>query len=117
MYYVTPFRYVLSGFLSVAVHGQPVQCGSNEVARFPPPPGQTCESYTASFIAKAGGYVQNGTGGLCEFCQYANGDEFAAGFNMEGLWCSLGILHFQFCGSVLLQLVVSGWVQDGQVGV
>lgn len=26
--------------------------------------------------------MQNGTNGLCEFCQYANGDEFAAGFNI-----------------------------------
>ena len=82
MYYLTPFRYVLGGFLSVACHGRPVICAPNEFARFSPPPGLTCESYTAPFIARAGGYVQNGTDGLCEFCQYATGDEFLAGFNI-----------------------------------
>ena len=82
MFYLTPFRYLLGGLLSVAVHGRPVICASNEFARFPAPPGQTCQSYTEAFIAQAGGYVQNGSDGLCEFCQYATGDEFAAGFNI-----------------------------------
>lgn len=82
MYYLTPFRYLLGGLLSVATHGRPVICAPSEFARFPPPPGQTCQSYTEAFIAQAGGYVQNGTDGLCEFCQYASGDEFAAGFNV-----------------------------------
>ena len=82
MYYLTPFRYLLSGFLSVATHGRPVVCASNEFARFPPPPGEPCQSYTQAFIQASGGYVQNGTNGLCEFCQYANGDEFAKGFNV-----------------------------------
>ena len=68
--------------MSVSLHGRPVICASNEFARFPPPPGQTCQSYTQAFIAQAGGYVQNGSDGLCEFCQYANGDEFLAGFNI-----------------------------------
>jgi ATP-binding cassette subfamily G (WHITE) protein 2 (SNQ2) len=114
MYYVTPFRYVLSGFLSVAVHGQPVQCGSNEVARFPPPPGQTCESYTASFTAKAGGYVQNGTGGLCEFCQYANGDEFAAGFNVyySTKWRDYGVV-WAFCIFNFVVVFFCSWLYLG----
>lgn len=78
MYYVTPFRYMLEGFLAVAVHDRPVICASNEFARFLPPPGETCESYTQSHIAQMGGYVQNGSDGLCELCQYANGDEFVS---------------------------------------
>lgn len=78
MYYITPFRYMLEGFLAVAVHDRPVVCASNEFARFPPPPGQTCQSYTQGYIAQVGGYVQNGSNGLCELCQYANGDEFVS---------------------------------------
>lgn len=58
------FRYLLDGFLGAAVHGRPVICASNEFARFSPPPGQRCQSYTADFIAKTGGHVQNGSGGL-----------------------------------------------------
>lgn len=78
MYYLTPFRYLLAGFLGVAVHGVPVVCESSEFARFAAPPGQTCQSYTQPSIQQAGGYVQTGVGGLCEFCQYATGDEFVS---------------------------------------
>ena len=78
MYYLTPFRYLLSGFLASAVHGIKVTCADNELARFAVPPGQTCQSYTQGFINRMGGYVQNGSGGLCEFCQYANGDEYVS---------------------------------------
>ena len=69
---------MLEGFLAVAVHDRPVICASSEFARFSPPPGQTCQSYTEGHIAQMGGYVQNGSDGLCELCQYANGDEFVS---------------------------------------
>ena len=80
MYYATPFRYLLEGFLGVAVHDRKVVCAANEFARFSAPPGQTCQSYTEAFISMSGGYVQNGTDGLCEFCQYATGDEYVSTF-------------------------------------
>ncbi len=77
MYYLTPFSYLLEGFLGAAVHDVPVVCESSEFARFSPPPGQTCQQYTQAFIQQAGGYVQE-QAGICEFCQYANGDEFVS---------------------------------------
>ncbi|KAI9818834.1 MAG: hypothetical protein M1827_007655 [Pycnora praestabilis] len=97
MYYLTPFHYLLEGFLGVAVHNRPVICESSEFARFPPPPGQTCQQYAQTFIQQAGGYVQQ-SGGMCEFCQYANGDEFAAGFNVyySHKWLDYGVF-FAFC--------------------
>lgn len=82
MYWLSPFHYLLEGFLGVTTHGRKVTCESKEYARFSPPPGQTCQQYAGPYIAQAGGYVQNGPNGLCEFCQYATGDEFAAGFNV-----------------------------------
>lgn len=78
MYYLTPFRYLMEGLLSVSVHGLQVQCDDTEFAKFPAPPGQTCQSYTEGFIRQAGGYVENGSDGLCHFCQYATGDEFVS---------------------------------------
>jgi ATP-binding cassette subfamily G (WHITE) protein 2 (SNQ2) len=78
MYYLTPFRYLLAGFLGVAVHDVQVVCEPRELARFAAPPGQTCQSYTQPYIQQAGGYVQTGAEGLCEFCQYATGDEFVS---------------------------------------
>lgn len=114
MYYLTPFRYILDGFLGVAVHGRPVICSSTELARFTPPPGQTCQSYTQAFIAQAGGYVQNGTDGLCEFCQYANGDEFAAGFNVHysDKWLDYGVT-WAFCVFNFMVVFLCTWLYLG----
>ena len=32
------FRYLLSSFMAVGLHGRPIICAPNEFARFPPPP-------------------------------------------------------------------------------
>ncbi|GME24594.1 ABC transporter-like protein [Neofusicoccum parvum] len=93
MYHVTPFRYLLEGFLGLLTHGQRVQCDSTEIARFNAPPGQTCESYAGPF-AQASGYVQTNADGSCGYCQYATGDQFAASFNAFNrlVWRDFGIM-------------------------
>ncbi|KAK7450717.1 hypothetical protein CaCOL14_007078 [Colletotrichum acutatum] len=104
MYWLTPFHYLLEAFLGVAIHDQPVQCESGEFARYQPPPNQSCEDYTAPYIQQAGGYVQTGDGGICEFCQYATGDEFGAGFSVyySNIWRDFGI----FCGFIVFNYAV-----------
>ena len=104
MYYLTPFHYLLEAFLGAAIHDQPVTCTSSEFARFNAPPGQTCQSYTQSYIAEAGGYVQVGANGICEFCQYATGDEFGRGFSVyySHIWRDFGI----FCGFILFNYAI-----------
>ncbi|KAI4120948.1 MAG: hypothetical protein LQ338_006657 [Usnochroma carphineum] len=111
MYYLTPFRYILEGWLGVAVHNRPVKCASSEFARFSAPPGQTCESYTQQFIAMAGGYVQTGANGMCEFCQYKNGDEFARGFNVmySNKWMDYGVF-WAFCIFNFIVVFVASWL-------
>ncbi|KAL8713735.1 MAG: hypothetical protein Q9220_002261 [cf. Caloplaca sp. 1 TL-2023] len=111
MYYLTPFTYLLEGFLGAAVHDRPVKCASNELARFPAPPGETCESYTRQFIQQAGGYLAAEMDGLCQFCQYKNGDEFAKGFNVfyDKKWRDYGIF-FAFCGFNFALVFVSSWL-------
>lgn len=98
MYWLSPFHYLLEGFLGAAIHDQPVKCADNELARFSPPAGQSCQEYAGPFIKQAGGYVQNGSGGMCEFCQYATGDEFGRGFSVyyDHIWRDFGI----FCGFI-----------------
>jgi len=114
MYHLTPFTYLLEGFLGVAVHNRPVICETNEYARFAPPPGQTCQSYTEAFIAQAGGYVQNGSNGLCEFCQYANGDEFARGFNVyyDHKWMDYGVF-WAYCVFNFMVVFFGSWLYLG----
>lgn len=82
MYWLTPFHYLLEGFLGVITNDVPVICSESEFARFAPPPGSTCQAYAGPFARLRGGYVITDANGLCAFCQYANGNEFAAGFNV-----------------------------------
>lgn len=77
MYPLTPFRYLVEGFVGTVVHGVPVVCDESEFARFPPPPGQTCQQYTRDFIQRSGGYVED-RDGMCRFCQFSSGDEFVS---------------------------------------
>ena len=104
MYWVTPFHYLLEGFLAVATHDQPVVCQANEFARFTPPAGQTCQKYAQRQVMAMGGYVQTGVDGICELCQYKNGDEFARGFNVyySHIWRDFGI----FTGFVFFNFAV-----------
>ncbi len=93
MYWASPFHYLLEAFLAAAIHNQPVNCKQGEFARFSAPPGQTCQSYVRGYIQEAGGYVQVASDGLCEFCQYATGDEFGRGFSVyySHIWRNFGI--------------------------
>ncbi|KUI72286.1 Brefeldin A resistance protein [Cytospora mali] len=106
MYWLTPFHYLLEAFLAVAIHDQPVQCTDSEFARFSPPPNQTCESYAGAFVLDAGGYMQTASdgSGMCEYCEYATGDEFGAGFSVyySHIWRDFGIM----CGFILFNYVV-----------
>lgn len=82
MYWLTPFHYLLEGWLGVATNNVPVRCSSEEYARFSPPPGMTCAQYAGPFAQRRGGYVTTDANGMCAFCQYANGNQFAASFNV-----------------------------------
>ncbi|KAF2239644.1 ABC drug exporter AtrF [Viridothelium virens] len=94
MYYLSPFTYLVEGYLALIVHDGPVRCDSTELATFSPPPGLSCEEYAGFYVQKAGGYVETLSNGMCGFCQYANGDEFAAGFNIKysNVWRDYGVL-------------------------
>ncbi|KAI0142596.1 ABC-2 type transporter [Hypoxylon sp. NC0597] len=94
MYWLTPFHYLLEAFLATAIHDQPVECKSSEYARFSPPPGQDCETYVGNYTLQAGGYVQTGADGLCEFCQYRTGDEYGRQFSVyyDNIWRDFGIM-------------------------
>ncbi|MCJ1478683.1 hypothetical protein MMC13_007364 [Lambiella insularis] len=114
MYQVTPFHYLLEGFLGVATHDVQVVCQPQEFARFSAPPGETCQSYAGPYIAQAGGYIQTGAGGICEFCQYATGDQFAAGFNVyyDHKWLDYGVF-WVYIGFNFFVIFFSSWLYLG----
>lgn len=82
MYWLTPFHYLLEGTLGVITNSVPVECSEDEYAHFDAPPGMTCQEYAGPYAQQAGGYVTTARDGLCAFCQYANGNQFAAGLNI-----------------------------------
>tara|TARA_R110002003_G_scaffold357_5_gene19117 strand:- start:4659 stop:8123 length:3465 start_codon:yes stop_codon:yes gene_type:complete len=92
MYWLTPFKYLLEGFLALLVQGQEIRCDTSELAIFPPPPGQSCQQYAGQFARQSGGYVQDQPDGNCGFCQFATGDAFAASFNVfpQYIWRDFG---------------------------
>ncbi|KAJ5173160.1 hypothetical protein N7492_005753 [Penicillium capsulatum] len=93
MYYLTPFTYLVEGFLGVATRNVPVHCSEHEEARFTPPSGMTCLDYFGAYANATGGYVRDTDSGLCAFCQYSNGDHFSAGLDVfyDHRWRDLGI--------------------------
>ncbi|KAJ9214059.1 hypothetical protein DTO166G4_4325 [Paecilomyces variotii] len=103
MYWLTPFHYLLEGMLGVVTHKQQVKCVPREEARFRPPPGQTCQQYAGPFAQQAGGYVEQGADGLCNYCQYSTGDRFATSFNVyySHKWRDYGI----FFGYVIFNFI------------
>ncbi|KAF2657896.1 hypothetical protein K491DRAFT_653925 [Lophiostoma macrostomum CBS 122681] len=102
MYWVTPFKYLLEGFLGLLLDGVPIECDTTELAKFSAPPGQDCQTYAGSFAAQTGGYVRTQPDGSCGFCQYSDGTAFAASFNVfpKNVWRDFGIMWvyiiFQF---------------------
>lgn len=93
MYWLSPFKYLLEGFLALLIQGQEIRCETQELAIFPPPPGQSCDAYAGQYAQQAGGYVQTQPNGDCGFCQYATGEAFAASFNVfpRYIWRDFGM--------------------------
>lgn len=93
MYWLTPFKYLLEGFLALLLQGQEIRCDTSELAIFPPPPGQDCQSYAGQFAQQSGGYVEAQPDGTCGYCQFATGDAFAASFNVfpQYIWRDFGM--------------------------
>ena len=94
MFWLSPFHYILEAFLGAINHNSIVHCADNELSKFTPPKGMSCEEYVKPFIKEAGGSVQTASNGLCEFCQFASGDEFAKSQSIyyDHIWRDSGIV-------------------------
>jgi len=78
MYRVSPFTYLISGMLSVAVANTQVICETVELVHFEPTPnGTTCGDYMADYINLAGGYLTNPKATAdCAFCAISDTNTF-----------------------------------------
>ncbi|ODQ51641.1 ABC transporter [Saitoella complicata NRRL Y-17804] len=118
MYWLTPFHYLLEAFLSTVVHDVPVRCSSGEYAQITPPTGQSCQQYLGTFVTQNGGYLNNPTaiGSTCQYCQYANGDEYTNTLNVY--YYHRGRNVGIFCGYIIFNIVmiyVITWIYLGGI--
>ncbi|KAK4158843.1 ABC-2 type transporter-domain-containing protein [Cladorrhinum sp. PSN259] len=95
MYRISPFTYLVSAMLSVAVANTNVYCAENEWTKFLPTNGSTCGEYMASYKSVFGGYLQDDNAtGECNFCAIEDTNVFLARVNAsyDDRWRNFGIL-------------------------
>lgn len=94
MYRVSPFTYWVGGIAATMLHGRQVVCASEELSRFSPPAGQTCQQYLASYLSTAPGTLQNPQSTTeCRYCPLSNADQFLAGSDIywSQRWRNFGL--------------------------
>jgi len=94
IYRVSPYTYIVSGLISTALHGVPVNCAPHEMTHFSPPSGQTCGEYAGAFSRIRGNLLNPGARENCTYCRYKDGDEYLATLNMNygDHWRNTGLL-------------------------
>ncbi|KAJ3158106.1 hypothetical protein HDU86_003058 [Geranomyces michiganensis] len=87
MYPLDPYRYLLEGLVTNVLHGVQVSCSDTDLLHFKPPPGSTCEQYTAPFFQHgAPGYLTPSSlssTSMCDYCPLKNGDEYIESFGWD----------------------------------
>lgn len=95
MYRVSPFTYLASAMISVAVANTNVVCATNELLHFAPVAGQTCGEYLSQYIKVAGGYLVDANAtDTCSFCTIDSTNTYLAGSHAfyHQRWRNFGIL-------------------------
>lgn len=95
MYYLSPFTWLVSAFLSTGLANTSVTCASYEYSVFTPPSGQTCEEYMAPYGRANGGYLGPATNATtCSWCSLSSTNTFLAsvGSNYSDRWRNFGII-------------------------
>ncbi|CAO1631689.1 unnamed protein product [Sympodiomycopsis kandeliae] len=94
VYYANPITYYVKAQVSTLLHADPVICGEEDLYRFNPPPGQTCDAYAGAWASNSGGYLEDPMAMTnCGFCQYTVGDQFAQSLDADYSfrWQAFGI--------------------------
>ncbi len=79
MYRVSSLTYLVDGVAATGMHGRTVVCALNELSRFNPPTGQTCQAYLANYLKTAPGQLMNSMAtSQCEYCPLTTSDQFLA---------------------------------------
>jgi ABC-type multidrug transport system ATPase subunit/ABC-type multidrug transport system permease subunit len=115
MYKTSPFTYFVDSFVSPLIHGRVVRCTKDEYLTFPPPAGQTCETYMTDYMNNATfrGYLEVPSAtDMCNYCPYNTQDEVVSQFhvswhhrwrNFGFFWC---FIIFNFAAMLLCYYIM-----------
>ncbi|KAJ5719105.1 P-loop containing nucleoside triphosphate hydrolase protein [Penicillium malachiteum] len=85
-YNISPLYYFIEGIGTNAMHALDITCRSSELSVFNSPSSERCGSYAAAFFSQSNstGYlVDDSATGQCEYCSYANGDEYVKQYDFS----------------------------------
>ncbi|KAM5536016.1 hypothetical protein V8D89_010274 [Ganoderma adspersum] len=84
LYQLNPYSRTLSSMLSTELHGLVIRCKADELIRFTPPSGQTCQQWAGEFVTAFRGYLENPNAtDECAYCQYSRGEDFFEPLNIK----------------------------------
>lgn len=116
MYRVSPFTYLVSAMLSTAVADADTTCLPQDFLTFPPPAGETCESYLQPYRSAvgggdvaAGGYLQDPLSTTeCNYCQISRTNTFLQGvsINPDEKWRNFGLMWVYIAFNVFAALLL-----------
>lgn len=112
VYWLNPLTWFTRGLSANLLKGVEVVCRPEEFVRFSPPEGQTCGEYFSEWTDEVMGYLRDANERTtCEYCGYANGEEFLVGLNVDvhKRWRELGIF-VAYLGSNLVLCYLVYWV-------
>lgn len=94
MYRVSPFTYLIAGFMGSGIGNAPMKCSSRDYVHFDAPAGMTCQEYVGDFAASSGGYLLDGNATSCEYCPMSNTNQYLGALEMQPNdgWRNFGIL-------------------------
>ncbi|KAF3939272.1 hypothetical protein ABW19_dt0207177 [Dactylella cylindrospora] len=95
MYRVSPLTYLVAGMAGTAIHGRDIVCRDAELAIFPPPDGQSCQSYLTEYLAVAPGYLfEPNSTTECRYCPLQSSDQYLAQswIHYHERWRNFGIM-------------------------
>ena len=95
LYRLSPFTYLVEGFLTVGLANTKVTCSAIEYLTMEPPAGETCGAYLAQYLGTTGGYLLDdaATSG-CQVCTYSSTNTFLTLLKLSygNRWRNYGIM-------------------------
>ncbi|KAL4925873.1 ABC-2 type transporter-domain-containing protein [Aspergillus undulatus] len=112
MYRVSPLTYLISGLTATGLAGRAIECASEELSIFNPPPDQSCGDYMSAYLEIAPGRLYNPSAtSNCQYCGFTSADQYLASSNIfySERWRDFGIgwayIGFNVIGTVALYYV------------